>query len=153
MREIEQFLYHEVQLLDSGQFEAWLDLFTADAIYWVPSQMNQTDPVSNVSIVYEDLNLLRLRVHRLLHPRAHAVNPMPRTLHSITNVSIENLDTNAARVSSALLMVEHRENQQTLYAARVRHQLRRVDKDWRIVQKRVNLINCDAVHGVMSIPF
>ena len=35
--EIEQFLYREARLLDTQQFEAWLDLFTEDACYWVPA--------------------------------------------------------------------------------------------------------------------
>ena len=33
---VEQFLFHEARLLDTGQLEAWLELFTDDATYWLP---------------------------------------------------------------------------------------------------------------------
>lgn len=36
--EIEQFLYREAQLLDDGRFAEWLDLFTEDAKYWMPTR-------------------------------------------------------------------------------------------------------------------
>ena len=43
---VAQFLYHEARLLDTGQLEAWLDLFTEDATYWVPLERGQKDPPS-----------------------------------------------------------------------------------------------------------
>ena len=47
---VEQFLYHEARLLDTGQFEAWLDLFTEDATYWLPLERDQTGPLETSSI-------------------------------------------------------------------------------------------------------
>src|SRR6202795_3612454 len=41
VRECELFLLHEARLLDDGQFDDWLALFTADACYWVPSEPDQ----------------------------------------------------------------------------------------------------------------
>ena len=34
--EIEQFLYHEAQLLDDREYQDWLDLFADDVHYWMP---------------------------------------------------------------------------------------------------------------------
>jgi len=153
MQAIEQFLYHEASLLDSGDFAAWLDLFTDDAIYWVPSRPDQQDAETTVSIIYEDLNLLRLRVHRLLHPRAHALIPKPLTLHTVSNVQTTIISEQESCCQSALIMIEYRAEQQTLYAATVQHQLRLIDKQWRIAHKRVDLLNYDATHGIMSVPF
>ena len=40
---IEEFLYHEARLLDTHRLEAWLDLYTDDATYWVPLEQGQQD--------------------------------------------------------------------------------------------------------------
>jgi len=42
-REIEQFLYHEAELLDARQYKEWLELFTDDAIYWMPTGGEKSD--------------------------------------------------------------------------------------------------------------
>jgi len=44
--EIEQFLYHEAWLLDHGRLDEWLGLFTDDAMYWIPLEANQADPLT-----------------------------------------------------------------------------------------------------------
>ncbi len=40
VREIEEVLYHEADLLDDRQFEAWLDMLTDDIRYWMPMRRN-----------------------------------------------------------------------------------------------------------------
>ncbi|MGH9034150.1 MAG: aromatic-ring-hydroxylating dioxygenase subunit beta, partial [Acidimicrobiia bacterium] len=39
--EIEQFLYHEANLLDEREFQDWLELFTDDIHYWMPTRYNR----------------------------------------------------------------------------------------------------------------
>ena len=38
--EIEQFLYHEAELLDERRYEEWLALFAEDAQYFMPMRRN-----------------------------------------------------------------------------------------------------------------
>lgn len=153
--EIARFLYHEARLLDAGRFADWLDLFAADGIYWVPSQPGQTDPRTVPSIIYEDRGLLALRVERLLHPRAHVLVPMPRTTHLLANLEARAEDgkPDAPQVASAFLMVEHREDRQRIFSGRCTHHLCRRDGLWKIGLKRVDLADCDGVHGAITIPF
>jgi hypothetical protein len=54
----ERFLQHEARLLDEGQFDEWLALFTADGSYWVPSEPDQDNPHETVSLIYDDRRLL-----------------------------------------------------------------------------------------------
>jgi 3-phenylpropionate/cinnamic acid dioxygenase small subunit len=147
-------LYEEARLLDAGRFEDWLALFAPDGVYWVPSQRGQTDPLTVPSIIYEDRGILAIRVRRLAHPRAHVLAPMPRTTHLVTNV--ETVESDAAadehRVDSALLVVEHRDNRQRLFSGRCTHRLRHRDGVLKIVMKRVDLADCDGVHGAITIP-
>ena len=45
---VEQFLYQEARLLDTQQYEAWLELFTDDATYWVPLEREQKEDRKSV---------------------------------------------------------------------------------------------------------
>jgi 3-phenylpropionate/cinnamic acid dioxygenase small subunit len=38
--EVEDFLWHEADLLDDFQYEEWLDLLTDDLSYWMPIRRN-----------------------------------------------------------------------------------------------------------------
>ena len=78
--QVSNFLAQEAELLDLGYFDRWLDLFADDGIYWIPSASDQTDMEGQVSIILEDVALLKLRVARLSHPRAYAVTPLPATI-------------------------------------------------------------------------
>ena len=49
-------------------------------------------------------------------------------------------------------MVEYREDQQRTFAGRQQHRLRRDGASFRIVQKRVDLINCDSAFEAMAVP-
>lgn len=155
IREIERLLYHEARLLDTGCFDAWLDLFTADAIYWVPSRPGQTDPRGVASIIYEDRGLLTMRVRRLVHPRAHALAPAPRTTHLVSNIELLDVDNGKDEccVGSAFLIVEHRDPNHRIFSGRCTHTLRRVDGVLKIASKRVDLVDCDGLHTAMTIPF
>ena len=97
--EIEAFLFHEAWLLDHGRLAEWLGLFTDDATYWIPLEAGQTDPVTSVSIVYDDRALLEVRVRQFLHPRAHARIPAPRTVHQVGNVQVVEAGDRAREIS------------------------------------------------------
>jgi 3-phenylpropionate/cinnamic acid dioxygenase small subunit len=132
----EQFLYHEARLLDEQRYEEWLTLFTEDATYWVPLEQSQKDPHETSSLIYDDRTLLELRVRQFRHPRAHARAPLPRTVHQVGNVVARDLI-----VTSALTVVEFRNETQRLWAGLVEHQLKRNGDSFRIARKRVDLVN------------
>jgi benzoate/toluate 1,2-dioxygenase beta subunit len=151
-REIELFVLREARFLDCGQFEAWLELYAPQGIYWMPSQPDQTDPLNVASIVYEDHAILAIRVQRLLEARALVLTPMPRTTHLVSNVEV--LESNAGdyTVAAAFICVEHQGERQRMYSGRQTHHLSRHDGSFRIKLKRVNLINCDGTHSPIAIP-
>jgi benzoate/toluate 1,2-dioxygenase beta subunit len=153
LRDATRLLHREARLLDAGRFEEWLDLFTPDGIYWIPSRWDQSDPRGVASIIYEDRAILALRVQRLGAARAHALSPMPRTTHLIGNVELvdDAPGESAAGVDCALIVVEHRGDRQRIYSGRCRYALRRVDGSLRIARKRVDLADCDAILAPISI--
>ena len=149
---VEQFLYHEARLLDTGQLEAWLELFTEDATYWVPLERDQKDPFETSSIIHDDRTLLELRVKQARHPRAHARQPLARTVHQVGNVMVEDLGAEV-RVNSTLQLVEFRNEKQRIYGALVQHRLRKADGSYKIAHKRVELVNSEGELDGIAILF
>jgi 3-phenylpropionate/cinnamic acid dioxygenase small subunit len=149
---VEQFLYHEARLLDTGQLEAWLDLFTEDATYWLPLEANQQDPFETSSLIHDDRTLLELRVKQARHPRAHARQPLARTVHQVGNVVVEE-GTNEIRVHSTLQVIEFRNEKQRIHGALVEHRLRWVNGRYKIAHKRVDLVNSEGELDGIAILF
>ena len=150
---VEQFLYHEARLLDTGQLEAWLDLFTDDATYWLPLERDQKDPFETSSIIHDDRTLLELRVKQARHPRAHARQPLARTVHQVSNIMVAGEANGDTVVHSTLQLVEFRNEKQRLYGALVEHRLRRARAGFRIAHKRVDLVNSEGELEGIAILF
>jgi len=149
---VEQFLYYEARLLDTQRYEEWLELFTDDATYWVPLEQNQKDAFETSSIIHDDRTLLELRVKQARHPRAHARQPLARTVHQVGNIMAEE-GAGEVKVTSTLLLVEFRNEKQRLYGALVEHRLRRVNGGFRIAHKRVDLVNSEGELDGITVLF
>jgi benzoate/toluate 1,2-dioxygenase beta subunit len=150
---IEQFLYHEARLLDTGQLEAWLDLFTDDATYWLPLEHGQKDPFETSSIIHDDRTLLELRVKQARHPRAHARQPLARTVHQVGNVLVLKETEAETLVASTLNLLEWRQEKQRVWGALVEHRLRPAGESFKIAHKRVDLVNSEGELDGIAILF
>jgi 3-phenylpropionate/cinnamic acid dioxygenase small subunit len=150
----EEFIFHEARLLDERRFRDWMELFADDGTYWVPALPGQQNPLDQASLFYDDRELMKTRVERLEHPRIHVQTPPSRTAHIVGNVVVEEADQAKGEflVGSTFVMVEYRDDAQRLFAGRQRHRLRRHGDTFRIVQKRVDLINCDSAFEAMAVP-
>lgn len=148
--EVEAFLYKEAELLDAREFDAWVELFADDGVYWVPSGSDDSDPSREVSLAYESVARLRERVWRLQSGVAHAQEPPSRTAHSVTNVIAEP-DGERVRVSSTFVVHEFRRGRLHIHAGRYRHELRRTGDAFAIAVKKVELVNNDGYLGNLSI--
>ncbi len=150
----ELFLIHEARLLDERRFREWMMLFTDDGTYWVPAVPNQESPFNQASLFYDDRQLMKTRVERLEHPLIHVQTPPSSTVHLVGSVTIESHDDAAGEVvvASSVIMADYRLDNQRVFAGRQTHRLRRVDDHWRIVQKRVDLANCQSAFEAIAVP-
>ena len=150
----ERFLIHEAALLDARRFREWMGLFAEDGTYWVPAVPDQKDLFGQASLFYDDRDLMKTRIDRLEHPRIHVQTPPSRTAHLVGNAIVEQADDAKGEylVGSTFIMVEYRDDQQRVFAGRQRHRLRRDGASFLIVQKRVDLINCDSAFEAMAVP-
>ncbi len=146
LRELEQFLFHEARLIDEKRWDEWNALFTEDGTYWMPASPDQPDPVNHVSLIYEDRLLRAVRLRRYQHPNAFSLQPHPRSVHLVSNVMLDSFDAvkGECTVNSRFIMLEYRRDQQNVYGGAYTHFLVVQDGEFRIKQKKVELINCDA---------
>lgn len=154
-REIaELFLINEVRLLDERRFREWMALFSEDGVYWVPSSPDQTSPLTQASLFYDDRPLMTTRIERLEHPLIHVQTPPSQTVHLVSNVLIQSADEASGEVTitSNLIMTEFRLDQQRIFAGRQTHVLRRADSGYCIALKRVDLVNCQGAFEAMAVP-
>lgn len=142
-----EFVYHENRLLDEGHYQAWYDLFAEDGVYWVPTEPGHTERDGQVAIALESKMLLALRIERLSHPRAHSLQPRVRGMHVVQRPEVlvaQEEGTGYAKVRAQLVYLEHQAGQQVVLGACVVYTLRPVETGFRIVEKRVELLNSDA---------
>ena len=147
------FVLHEARLIDEQRFDEWLDLFTEDARYWMPLEMDQTDPILQQSLFYEDMLLLRIRVERLKGARTFSQKPKSRCHHVMQAPLVEALDVDANRYLTwtPFHYVESRMDEQVLFAGWSRHTLTVRDGALRMLLKRVDLVNPDSAFGNIQL--
>ncbi|MGV1794534.1 aromatic-ring-hydroxylating dioxygenase subunit beta [Rhizobium sp. A37_96] len=152
--EIEQYLYHEAALLDDREWDRWEALFADGGTYWVPLAHGQTDALNHASLFYEDAVMREVRRRRLNHVRAWSQSPVTRTARIVGNVMIVRGSRIAGEliVRSTFQLTEWcaRRDQRQL-AGHYTHSLVLIEDEWRIKQKRVDLINCDGVHNALEV--
>jgi ethylbenzene dioxygenase beta subunit len=151
--EAELFLIREAALLDQRRFQEWRDLFTEDGWYWVPAEPGQENPDNAASLFYDDREMMQTRIDRLEHPRIHIQTPPSRTVHMISNVTVEPGEAAGEHiVRSSMMMAEYRLDVQRLFAGTQTHVLAGEGAETRIRSKRVDLINCDSAFEAMAVP-
>ncbi len=151
---IQDFLFHEARLLDESRYDEWMDLWAEDGRYWVPRKHDQENPFDHVSLFWEDALLREIRVRRLAHERNWSQQPPTRSSRLVGNVTVEGTDkAGHLIVRSSLRMTDWRLEQRH-FAATVFHKLAATDDgSWKIVLKRVNLVNCDGQFGILEVYF
>lgn len=154
-RAIERFLIGEVRLLDERRFEDWRELFAEDGRYWVPLKPDQKSPDGESSLFFDDRKIMATRFERLRHPNIHSQNPPHRTCRIVGNVAVERVDEAKGEiwVGSNMIMTDYRQRVSRVFSGRVHHHLRRDGDGFKIVLKRVDLINCDDVFELIAVPF
>ncbi len=150
---VHDFLCLEARLLDKRRFDEWLSLYTDDAEYWVPVLEDQESPYDELSIIFDTRQMMEARVFRLGQATVHSQQPKSRACRLIGNVTVELNGGSQIITRSALLLTEHRANRQFQYAAHVEHRLVREGSGLKIRRKRVNLVNSEGNHEMISLPF
>ncbi len=143
--EVEQFLYQQSELLDTKQWQPWIDLFTDDGIYWMPADPAHQHWDGVPAIFAEDKNLMSVRMKRVLHPDAWSQRPLWGTNHVVSNVVIQKQEANGdLQVRSRFHMMELRRDDVRHFAGSYVHHLKKTSDGYRIELQRVDMTNAQA---------
>ena len=143
-RAVEQFLYQQSEILDTRQWQSFIDLFTNDGIYWVPITLEQTEWEGSPSIFAEDKLMMEVRMRRVLHPNAWSQAPMWATNHLVSNVVIEKETATEVRVRSRFHLMELRRDTVRHFGGTYRHTLVKSAGGYKIKLQRVDMFNSQA---------
>jgi len=146
--EVEDLLYLEADLLDTRQYEPWLDLFTDDVRYWMPLRKNvpwreraeDSSRDDEVGWFDDDKATLTKRVKQLLTGIHWAEEPISRVSHFVSNVRIAGVPdtTGQLPVTCRILVYRNRmETETDFLVARREDLLRRVDGELKIAKRKI----------------
>jgi p-cumate 2,3-dioxygenase beta subunit len=152
--QVEDFLYHEAALLDEWRLDAWQELLTDDACYYVPSNdQPQSDHRHALFLIADDRERIRQRIIRVQDPNCHAEYPKSRTRRMIANVRILDVEGDLISVAANFVCYRFRRYERVReYVGAYRYLLRRVGDGFRINERRV-LIDAHELGGLGSVSF
>lgn len=139
--EVTQFIYREARLQDDHAYDEWEALWTDDAIYWIPANGEGTDPENEMSIIYDNRSRIALRIRQFHTGKRFSQTPRSRLRRIVSNIEILESDEHEVLVTSNAMVFESATRGDTVWASRNEYRLRRVDDGWRMVLKKVVLVN------------
>jgi len=143
----EQFLYRQAALLDDKRWQDWIDLFTADGVYWMPPDASYQTWDGQPAIFAEDRDLMAVRMKRVLHPDAWSQKPLWGTNHVLSNVIVDKAAKNGDLVvRSRFHMMELRRDDVRHFAGQYTHHLKKAKGGFRIKLQRVDMTNAQAAY-------
>ena len=92
--DVRDLIHREADLLDRRRWDEWLDLYTGDCVYWVPSWADEDelveDPELSVNMIYIVGRAgLEARMLRIRSGQSYASEPLARTSHLVDTVIVE----------------------------------------------------------------
>lgn len=153
---LKQFIEDEADLLDQQRFQEWYELFADDGVYWAPAKHGQESWLNHVSLFHDEKHTLKTRITRLMHPMIHCQEPASHCVRVVSSIRLDDVADggNEYQLSSKFIMIEDRVGSPRRFAGgRCVHVLRREHGALRIVQKRVELTNCDQSFPMLTQPF
>jgi len=151
-QQVEQFLFHEARLLDQRRLNDWLALWTGEGMYWIPQKHDQESPYDHISLAWEDKMLREVRVRRLGNPRNWSQQPITRTSRLVGNITVAGMDAYGYLVvHAAFQLTEWHNARARQLAGSLTYKLAIDGEVWKLHFKRVDLVNCDAVHENLQI--
>ena len=154
VRQIEEFLYHEAELLDERRFEEWLDLFTDDVRYWMPMRRNVkfgeearefTREGQDIAWFDEGKDTLTRRVRQIQTGIHWAEEPVSRISHLVSNVQLVEATPSVTEPREAttrcrFLIYRNRvETETDILVGKREDLLRRAGTGWQIAHRKILL--------------
>lgn len=140
LKEIENFLYKEADLLDEWRLDEWLSLMTEDSTYTVPcTDLRGGDPTKVLYLIADNYSRLKARVKRLNSKFAHSENPRSRTRRFISNVQILSNDGEKLEVTANFIVYRMRYGFTDTYVGKYSYTLLNRNNEIKILNRKAAL--------------
>lgn len=150
---VEDFLYAEAALLDEWRLDDWLELFTEDARYLVPSlDRPDADPDTSLTLIDDSHDRLSGRVTRLKSRRAHREFPSSVTRRIVGNIRATTPADGEIEAHANFIVNRFRKQEVHTFVGRYVYRLVAVGDDLKIRAKTSYIDNERlSPHGSLSI--
>ena len=154
-REVAALINREAMLLDRRRWDEWIDLYTEDAVYWVPAWANEeettTDPDTQLNLIYlRNRGGLEDRVFRIESRDSYASVPLDRTVHLIGNVLVESAGDDTVEATANCIVHVYGKKGAATRGSLYDFGFRRVDGALKIARKKIVFID-DRLEGPIDI--
>ncbi|HWU20038.1 MAG TPA: aromatic-ring-hydroxylating dioxygenase subunit beta, partial [Nocardioides sp.] len=130
-------------------YDGWEELWTDDALYWVPVDGEGDHPRAKVSIIFDNRSRIRTRLKQVRTGKRYAQAPPSNLRRIIGNVELlggraNPLDPSGdvdLEVGANFIALESRPRGNELWGGRTTYRLRRVDGAIRLAYKKVVLVD------------
>lgn len=141
LREVTQFIYREARLQDTHEYDAWEALWADDGIYWVPANGEGDEADREMSLIYDNRSRISLRIKQLHTGKRHSQTPRSRLCRIVSNVEILRREGEAIHVATNAVVFESNARGETVWPSRNKYVVRREGSEFRMVLKKVVLVN------------
>jgi 3-phenylpropionate/cinnamic acid dioxygenase small subunit len=149
LQEVTAFIWQEGDMLDHGEYDTWLNLWTDKGTYIIPINPKETDFENTLNYAYDDHHMRELRVQRLIGGESISTSPQPRTVRTLSRFRVLGDDGMNVTVRCAQNVREFRKESLKFYSADLTYELIRAGDSFKIHRKLISLINSDdALAGI-----
>jgi len=155
VREVEEFLYEEAELLDERRFMEWIDTLAEDLVYFMPMMYNvkfgehatgeKTRFEKDMSWFNEGKWTLTKRVEQILTGVHWAEEPLSRLCRAVSNVQLTGIRVNEngqeeLSVRSRFVTYQNRcEYEEYFFVGKRNDVLRQVNGKWKLARREIHL--------------
>ena len=144
-RDVVAFVYEEARLADEARYAEWLDLWTDDAVYWVPASTDPgADPDKHISHIYDNRGRLETRIRMLQSGYRYSQEPASLMRRIVSNVEVTSAGNDELVAESNFALAElsiQARHEMHWWVGRTTHRLRRIGGKLKMCRKKVVLVN------------
>ncbi len=149
LQQVTAFIWQEGDMLDHGEYDAWLSLWSEKGVYVIPINPTEEDFENSLNYAYDDAHMREKRVVRLTGGESISTSPAPRTVRTLSRFRVLYEDAEYVTVRCAQNLREFRKDSLKHYSADIVYELERAGDGFRIQRKLIRLINSDdALAGI-----
>lgn len=143
LQAVTAFIWQEGDMLDHGEYDAWLALWEKNGTYIIPINPDEQDFENTLNYAYDDAHMREKRVQRLIGGESISTSPQPRTVRHSSRFRIVYEDKEQVTVRCAQDLREFRKDVLKHYSADIIYELRRQADTFTLRRKLIRLINSD----------